>query len=279
MPELPEVETVCRGLAQSLNGLRISHVDVRSKGLRQPFLPHLASNLQGRTLHSVTRRAKYILMNLDDEQTLILHLGMSGRAVIERGEFQPQKHDHLILTFAKGLALRLNDARRFGLCGLAKTDTLPQHPWLIKLGPEPFDSMFTGAWLHSQLATRSTAIKLAIMDQNLLVGVGNIYASEALFDSGISPLRPANSLSRKECANLVASIQKVLTAAIAAGGSSLRDYVQSDGELGYFQTQFAVYDRAGQPCPTCTCSIKKTGGIQKITQGGRSTYYCGKKQK
>ena len=281
MPELPEVETVCRGLAKALPGKKLVKVDLHRPDLRQPIPPELPERLRGATLTSITRRAKYILMNFNNNLTMLLHLGMSGRMILKHGEERREplgKHDHIVLHF-NGIDVRFNDPRRFGVCGLAATDQLDQHPFLNHLGIEPLAKEFTSEWLVTALKTRKTPIKIALMDQEMLVGVGNIYASEALYRAAISPARLANKCRAAEIARLVPAIKDVLHEAIKAGGSSLRDYVQTDGELGYFQHRFAVYDRADQPCPDCTCDIARTGGIQRIVQAGRSSFYCPTRQK
>ena len=282
MPELPEVETVCRGLAKALAGARIMSAKMHRPDLRVPFPKDLAQRLKGKRVVGVTRRAKYILINLDSHETLLLHLGMSGRMVVRSGKDREStigKHDHLILSFDKEREVRFNDPRRFGMCDLVTTADLAQHKFLRHLGVEPLESEFTAAFLTTKLKAKNTSIKTALLDQRLVVGVGNIYACEALFYAGINPKRLASSCHKYECTKLVPAIHKVLNAAIKAGGSSLRDYVQSDGGLGYFQHQFAVYGREGQPCPGCDCDLAKTKGIKRIAQGGRSSFYCTIKQK
>jgi formamidopyrimidine-DNA glycosylase len=279
MPELPEVETVCRGLEKTLPGHRIVEIRQNRKDLRVPFPAELMS-IKGRKVTGISRRAKYILAHLDDGRTLIIHLGMSGRLTMADGgkKYTAEKHDHLVLELENGTQLVLNDPRRFGLVEIAKTAELAAHRFFAHLGPEPFDRKFSAAYLAGKLKTKKIAIKLAIMDQQLVVGVGNIYAAEALFSTGIDPQCAASSLKPAKLEKLVTAIRKTLKAAIKAGGSSLRDYVQSDGTIGSFQQHFAVYGREGQKCKGCTCNTKKTGGVQRITQGGRSTFYCPVKQ-
>jgi formamidopyrimidine-DNA glycosylase len=279
MPELPEVETVCRGLAKVLPGQAIHAVKLNRGDMRVPFPPELG-RIAGSKVTSIDRRAKYILIRLDDGRTMIIHLGMSGRLLIhdDNKKYVPNKHDHMILQMDNGVDIVFNDPRRFGLVVLAKTKEVAQHKLFVHLGPEPLEKTFSEAYLADKIKSKKIAIKLAIMDQQVVVGVGNIYASEALFMAGIDPRRPANTLKPAEIKKLVAAIKEVLKKAIKAGGSSLRDYVQTDGELGYFQHQFAVYDKEGQKCQGCTCNIKKTGGVQRITQGARSTFYCPVKQ-
>ncbi|HYD18462.1 MAG TPA: bifunctional DNA-formamidopyrimidine glycosylase/DNA-(apurinic or apyrimidinic site) lyase [Patescibacteria group bacterium] len=278
MPELPEVETVCRGLSKTMTGEKIMRVETLRGNLRIPF-PQRLPDIAGKKVLNITRRAKYILINLDSHDTLIIHLGMSGRMVTHAKKQPREKHDHMVITMKGGTEIVFNDARRFGMVDLARTHELPQHKFFAHLGPEPLDRNFSAAYLLDRLKDKKIAIKLAIMDQQLVVGVGNIYASEALYCAAVDPTRPANSLKKAEITKLVECIRLVLKASIKAGGSSLRDYVQADGELGYFQHSFKVYDRKGEACSRCTCNVGKTGGILKITQGARSTFYCPRKQK
>jgi len=292
MPELPEVETVCRGLAKALTGKRIARFEARRADLRTALPENLAAKLKGRRILGVKRRAKYILMALDKGETLLLHLGMSGHMVITHHASEMEKHDHLIFHFGDGTRLHFNDPRRFGMCDLVKNKDLPNHKLLRFLGIEPLGSGLTPVKLAAKFKGKKTSIKDALMDQRLIAGIGNIYACEALFHAGISPRRLAGKCSGEQIARLIPAIRKVLNAAIKAGGSSLRDYRQADGELGYFQHHFAVYDREDKPCPGCTCDVDKTslpspkrspgfaqaGGIRRIAQGGRSTFYCKVKQ-
>lgn len=281
MPELPEVETVCRGLAKTLTGKTLARLELRRKGLRFPFPRGMAPRAQNRRITAIRRRAKYILIDLEGEDTLIAHLGMTGRMVIVAADEKhaPEKHDHVIFHLSDGSRVIFNDARRFGVLDIARRDGLAASAHFSHLGPEPLEDAFTPAYLAQRLAARKAPVKLAIMDQELVVGVGNIYAAEALFGARIDPQRPACSLGKAEIRRLWTEIRAVLHKAIAAGGSSIRDYVQSDGELGYFQHQWAVYGKEGQKCPGCTCPLPKTGGIKRITQGGRSTFYCPHRQK
>lgn len=281
MPELPEVETVCRGLRTALRGKKLVTLETRRKDLRTPFPRDIATACRGAVVEDVVRRAKYILMRFDNGRTLILHLGMSGRMLVEaeKDAAAPQKHDHILFHFSGGTRVTFRDPRRFGLADTCQTADIPAHRFFAHLGPEPFDRTFGAAYLEKTLKGRKTAIKIAIMDQRIVVGVGNIYAAEALFIAGIHPARAAGSLKTAEIRKLAAAIRAVLKRAIAAGGSSLRDYVQTDGNLGYFQHRWAVYDKQGQACKGCACRLQKTGGIAKITQGGRSTFFCPQKQK
>lgn len=281
MPELPEVETVMRGMAAALEGRIIARAEQRVPALRIPFPDHLAEKLAGRTIERFRRRAKYALMYLDDGQVFILHLGMAGRVhLIESGAaYHVQKHDHLVIHCRDGCGFALNDSRRFGMVMLMPEKELESHKAFAGLGPEPLDNMFSGPVLHEALTGKKTPVKNMLLDQSVVAGLGNIYACEALYFSGIHPARPAGALTADETERLAAAIKDVLRRAIAAGGSSLRDYRQADGALGYFQHQFAVYGKAGKACPDCVCDVVKTGGIQKIRQSGRSTFFCPQKQK
>lgn len=275
MPELPEVETTVRGLRKLMRGRRIEMAEVRVKKLRFALPRGLAQKLENAAIKEVERRAKYILIHLSTQHTLLVHLGMSGRMHQTSDAQKVAKHDHVILTLDNGTRITFNDPRRFGMMDLAPTDQHENHKLLRPIGPEPLGKDLTPAYLAEKLHNKKTPIKVALLDQRVVAGLGNIYVSEALFWAGIHPERLAGSLSKKELQKLVPAIQKVLNAAIAAGGTSMRDYVQADGALGFFQDQFAVYDRAGQPCPACTC--KK--GVQQLVQAGRSTYFCPKKQR
>lgn len=275
MPELPEVETVMRGLSAVLMGRHFTSIEMRRKNLRFALPKSMDEHLCGKKITGLSRRAKYILISFTGNKTLIVHLGMSGRMVIDNGASQPHKHDHVIFQTSAHHQIKFNDPRRFGMMDVVDSDKVHQHKLLKHLGVEPLDTAFSGAALHAKLKSKKVAVKLAIMDQQVVVGVGNIYACEALFASHIHPQRPSHSLSLDECAALVAAIKSVLKRAIAKGGSSLRDYVQADGELGYFQHEFAVYGREGEPCKGCTCKSKK---VLRITQGGRSTFFCPTKQ-
>ncbi|WP_448192507.1 bifunctional DNA-formamidopyrimidine glycosylase/DNA-(apurinic or apyrimidinic site) lyase [Azospirillum sp. sgz301742] len=280
MPELPEVETVCRGLAPHLEGHVLTRVVQRRPNLRFPFPPRFCERLTGRRVDSVRRRAKYILMHLDDGTVLLAHLGMSGRMVISPAPApEPATHDHVIFETDEGTVVTFNDARRFGMMDLTDAAALAEHPLLRSLGPEPLGNEFSGPVLAERLAGRMSPIKAALLDQTVVAGLGNIYVSEALFAAGLSPTRMAATVTGLHAERLAKCIRDVLSRAIEAGGSTLRDHRQASGELGYFQHQFSVYDRAGQPCPECTCNLAKTGGIQRIVQSGRSTFYCSHRQR
>jgi formamidopyrimidine-DNA glycosylase len=235
----------------------------------------MAARLIGRRVERLARRAKYILMYLDDETVLIAHLGMSGRMVIERDASPPGRHDHVIFETEDGVRIVFNDPRRFGSMDLSDERTLDQHPLLRDIGPEPLSNSFNAPALTERLAGRKTAIKAALLDQRIVAGLGNIYVCEALYRSRVSPRRTAGTIAGKRAEKLVDAIRAVLTEAIEAGGSSLRDYVRADGELGYFQHQFDVYGREGEACVDCTCK----GGIKRIVQGGRSTFFCSTRQR
>ncbi len=266
MPELPEVETTRRGLIAALIGTRIDHAVVRERRMRQPISRELPKCVAGLTIRALTRRAKYLLIGCGTG-TLIVHLGMSGRLWLVDRDTPPEKHDHFDLVLANGKTVRLRDPRRFGLV-LWRTGDVMQHALLSSLGPEPLSADFNGATLYNAIRQRSAAIKLVIMDSHVVVGVGNIYASEALFRAGISPRIAARRLTRARCDALADAIRETLGAAITAGGSSIRDYVGSDGMAGNFQSNFSVYDRAGEPCHRCAAPIRR------LQQGQRSTFYC-----
>jgi formamidopyrimidine-DNA glycosylase len=279
MPELPEVETIRRGLAARLEGKRILEIIQRRPDLRFPLPRGFAARLAGRRVTRIDRRAKFLLIRLDDGQVLICHLGMTGRFIIGQGRPEPEPHDHIVLLAEGDVAVRFNDARRFGFMTLAAEGALTRHKHLAGLGPEPLDPAFDGPRLAIALAGKRTPIKAALLDQRVVAGLGNIYVSEALFRAGISPKRLARTVQGERAERLARAIADVLNEAIAAGGSSLRDYVQTDGELGYFQHRWRVYDREGKPCPGCDCDTAKTGGIRRLVQSGRATYYCPRKQR
>lgn len=280
MPELPEVETVARGLAAVWEGRALARVLCRRPDLRKPLPERFAERLTGRRISTVGRRAKYLLVALDQGLVMLGHLGMSGRMVISKGRNEPPGvHDHVEFVTDDGTMVTFCDPRRFGLLDLARADEVDNHPLLAGLGPEPLDAAFTPDILAAALDGKATPIKAALLDQKVVAGLGNIYVSESLFRSGILPTRLAGSLKPREVARLVDSVKAVLTEAIAAGGSSLKDHVQPSGELGYFQHSFAVYDREGQPCPGCDCTLSEGGGVRRMVQSGRSTFYCAKKQR
>ncbi len=271
MPELPEVETTLRGLTPHLHGQRIKQVLVRNPQLRWPVPAQLCKLLPGQTIHGLQRRAKYLLLACDSG-TLILHLGMSGSLRVLPEKTPAEKHDHFDLVLDNGTLMRLRDPRRFGAVLWHEGD-IARHPLLAQLGPEPLQEEFDAAHLYRATRKRSAAIKLLIMDSHVVVGVGNIYANEALFRAGIRPQLAAGKLSLPRSARLVQTIRETLTESIALGGSTLRDFVHSDGKPGYFQQHYWVYDRAGEPCRKCGTLIKL------IRQGQRSSFYCSTCQK
>lgn len=271
MPELPEVETVRRGLAPVLEGRVLVRVEQRRPDLRWPIPEDFVERLTGQRVERLERRAKYMLWFMDNDTVMLLHLGMSGRVQIS--EARPETldtHDHIVFTTDAGAVIRYNDARRFGSVDLATAATVFEHKRLTNLGPEPLGNGFSGASLATALAGRRSPIKTALLDQRVVCGLGNIYVCEALHMSGISPLRLATNVQGKRAERLVSSIREVLGDAIEAGGSSLRDHKQPNGELGYFQHRFRVYDREGNACPKPDCK----GEVQRIMQSGRSTFYC-----
>jgi len=280
MPELPEVETVRRGLLPVLENQVLSAVDRRCDRLRAPFPADFVRRLTGRRVTALTRRAKYLLIHLDNETVLIVHLGMSGRMIVTAGE--PPilgRHDHVVFLTASGVTVVFNDPRRFGLMTLSDKASLAAHPLLADLGPEPLEDAFIPSVLSNRLSGRSGPIKPVLLDQTVVAGLGNIYVCESLYEARILPTRPASSLSLAEIRRLTASIKDVLRRAIAAGGSSLRDFAGTDGELGYFQHTFAVYGREGEPCPKCAAATRPAETVHRIVQAGRSTFYCPRHQR
>lgn len=278
MPELPEVETVRRGLAPVMEGVVIAEAQVNRPDLRWPFPKDMAERLTGKRVLRLRRRSKYILADLDSEETLLIHLGMSGRMTISGhtvGNFHhphpvPAKHDHVVFEMEGGARITFNDARRFGAMDLMPTRGEADF-WLIRdLGPEPLGNQFDEAYLVDRLNGRNTPIKSALLDQRIVAGLGNIYVCEVLYRAGIHPARKAGQIGAKRVALLVPLVRDVLSEAIEAGGSSLKDYRQTDGELGYFQHRFSVYDQEGKSCPTPLCEKK----ITRIVQSGRSTFFC-----
>lgn len=280
MPELPEVETVARGLAAVWEGRVLTHVECRRPDLRIPFPEGFAERLTGRRIRAVTRRAKYLVVPMAGGIVLLAHLGMSGRMVISRlRNSPPGSHDHVEFRTDDGIVVTFTDPRRFGLMTLCDEEGLAAHPLLAGLGPEPLDEGFTPGILAAALESRRTPIKSALLDQGVVAGLGNIYVCESLFRARIAPTRRADSLSGAETALLAEAIRAVLTEAVAAGGSSLKDHVQPSGELGYFQHSFAVYDREGERCPGCDCDYGRTGGVTRMVQSGRSTFFCASRQR
>lgn len=271
MPELPEVETVRRGLEPVLSGAIIDSLTLNRTDLRIPFPDRLAQRLAQTKCLQLRRRGKYLWLDFDNDETLVVHLGMSGSFTINPTTAKP--HDHVIITTRAQDRVVYNDPRRFGMFFIVQTGQETAHPAFATMGPEPLGNDFHAACLMGKFEKRTSPVKTALLDQTVVAGIGNIYACEALYMAGIHPLRPCRSLSHDEVDRLVIAVRDVLQTAIEAGGSSLRDHRQTDGTMGYFQHSFKVYDRAGMPCP-------ETGGlIERIVQAGRSTFYCPAKQR
>jgi len=278
MPELPEVETVMRGLKPVLEGVRLDKATAHAPKLRFDIPADFAERLSGNRVASLNRRSKYILMTMDDGLTSIIHLGMSGRMMIAKaGDDMPprQKHDHIVLMTERGDRVTFNDARRFGMWLFADNDTIEDHPLIKDIGPEPLGNAFNEDVLNTGMAKRKSSIKAALLDQKLVAGLGNIYVCEALWHAGVHPAREAHSVVGDESAALVPIIRDVLSDAIKAGGSTLKDYAQVDGELGYFQHSFKAYGREGEACLKKGCN----GKIERIVQSNRSSFYCDTCQK
>lgn len=284
MPELPEVETVRAGLAPVMEGHSIARAEVRRPDLRWPFPPRMAERLTGARVLRLRRRSKYILADLATDETLLMHLGMSGRLLISApdgsgtrapGAFHfthpaPLKHDHVVFDMDTGARITFNDARRFGAMDLRPTDAIADHPLLAGLGPEPLGNAFHADYLAGRFKGRIVSAKAALLDQRVVAGLGNIYVCEVLHRAGIHPQTPIRQIGTGAIARIVDAVRAVLAEALAAGGSSLRDYRQADGELGYFQHSFKVYGREGAPCPKPGCG----GVIARIVQSGRSSFHC-----
>ncbi|MDP3416415.1 bifunctional DNA-formamidopyrimidine glycosylase/DNA-(apurinic or apyrimidinic site) lyase [Falsiroseomonas sp.] len=299
MPELPEVETVMRGLRAVLEGRRITRAETMRAGLRWPFPDGLARRLAGAVVTGFRRRGKYMLARLDTAESLLIHLGMSGRMVARpvagpavpflgpngvfsdaRGHNQPpEAHEHLVMETADGTRIGFVDPRRFGSIDLMPTAAEDEHKLLAGMGPEPLEPAFNAASLAASLAGKKTPIKAALLDQRVVAGLGNIYVAEALFRARISPRREAATIPGARAVRLAPAIKAVLEEAIGAGGSSLRDYVRADGELGRFQDRFSVYDREGQPCPLCPGPGSGCAGVSRIVQSGRSSFFCARTQR
>jgi formamidopyrimidine-DNA glycosylase len=293
MPELPEVETVRRGLQPVMEGRRILAVETRRDGLRFPFPADFAARLAGRTITAMGRRAKYLMADLDDGEVLVMHLGMTGRFVIEQqgratepGEFanavtRIAAHDHVVFEVEGGARVTYNDIRRFGFMALVPRQEIEAHPLTAGIGIEPLGNALTPERLAALMAGKAAPLKAALLDQRLIAGLGNIYVCEALHRAGLSPRRAAGTLARKDgsptkqAVRLTEEIRLVLEEAIEAGGSTLRDFAHADGSLGYFQHRFKVYDREGDPCPNPRCS----GVVGRMVQSGRSTFFCAKCQR
>jgi formamidopyrimidine-DNA glycosylase len=282
MPELPEVETVRRGLAPAMEGKRLTRVALNRADLRFPFADNFVQVLTGATIVSMGRRAKYLVARLDREDSLVMHLGMSGRFEVEHpegvtrpGDFHyvpapDQKHAHVVFETEDGVRVTYYDPRRFGFMALVNTATLHLHPWFAGMGPEPMEPAFSGGHLKAAFKDRKQGPKTLLLDQHIVAGLGNIYVCEALHRSRISPFKPAGKVTATRLETLAVAVREVIDEAIEAGGSSLKDFAQTDGALGYFQHRFRVYDREGRPCPNEGCG----GVIARKVQAGRSTFYC-----
>lgn len=276
MPELPEVETVRRGLTPAMQGRQIVQLDVNRADLRFPFPDNFKARVEGATITQMGRRAKFLVTELSTGEALIMHLGMSGRFTVNSAaaaEFHHDPgtnpaHDHVVFHMEDGATVTYNDPRRFGFMELWPIETLTDYPRITHLGPEPLSNHFNASYLDEALRGKAAPIKAALLDQSVIAGLGNIYVCEALFRSGISPRRKAHSIAGRRSERLTPAINEVIAEAIAAGGSSISDFASASGELGYFQKQFDVYDREGEPCNTCGAPIKR------IVQSGRSTFFC-----
>jgi formamidopyrimidine-DNA glycosylase len=283
MPELPEVETVKRGLEPFLLGQVLTDIQIRSDKLRFLIPKAELKSLKNSKIISVTRRAKYILIDFEDKKTLISHLGMTGSFLVfpKKSINFPvlDRHHHVVLTLDNDTRIIYRDPRRFGLLDVVPSHDVIEHKLIHHLGPEPLDTEWTGQQLFDALRKRSGPIKTSLMDQKIVVGVGNIYASEALYLSKIHPEKPADTLTKKQCDAVVKVTKFILKKSIKNGGSTLQDYRHVGGDVGEFQSHFSVYDKEGEACPNCTCSMQKTGGIQRIVQSGRSSFFCPKYQK
>jgi len=284
MPELPEVETVRRGLDAVMTGRRLGHVTVNRFDLRRRLPADFAARLAGRTVTAVGRRGKYLLIHFEDGGVLLIHLGMSGRMVIDpagaptgdrAAPGHRGRHEHVVFEVGNGTIVRFSDPRRFGLMALADGDALEVHPLLAHLGPEPVGEDFTGAVLAARLEGKRTPIKAAMLDQTVVAGLGNIYVCESLFAAGLSPRRIAATVQGGRATRLADAVRSVLADAIAAGGATLRDHVAPTGEIGYFQHWFKVYGRTGEPCPNAGCDA----AIRRIVQSARSTFHCSRCQR
>lgn len=263
MPELPEVETVKNALLKAVDKANITKVSIYNNRFRKIIPDDFARRIEGTQIAAIRRKAKYLLLELDNGLSVIWHLGMSGKVKIS--DFPPEKkekHDHVMIETDKA-TLVFNDARRFGMLTYAETSGLGRCSLFAHIGTDPFDERLDGLYLYNKLQNKKIPIKAALLDQSIVNGIGNIYASEALFDAGIDPTRPAGNLSQKDCGRLVQSVRKILRQAIEAGGSSIHDYRKPDGSLGYFQNMHCVYNKTGQKCPGCTCNIAQTGGIKR----------------
>ena len=274
MPELPEVETIKNAVEKVVNGASIVSVTVRQPKLREAVPADFAERICGAKILELKRIAKYMIINLDNGLSIIWHFGMSGK--IKTESVLPKtldKHDHIIISTDKGILI-YNDTRRFGLVTLCESANLRNHHCFKRIGLDPWDDNLTPEYLLKKLKNRKTAIKIALLDQEIICGIGNIYASEILYKSRILPQRTSESVTKKEAKNIIDYTREILSESIKAGGSTIHDYKRPDGDIGYFQQKHCVYNKTGQRCPDCKCDIKISGGIRKDVQGGRSTFYC-----
>ena len=279
MPELPEVETIKNAVNVAFINARIIGVHVYQPHLREMIPENFTSKITGAIVIGLRRIAKYMLMDLNNGQTIIWHFGMSGKIKIEsKADFSLEKHDHVVLETDRGLLI-YNDPRRFGLILLCESDNLTTHRLFKEAGLDPWDENLTAQYLQKKFTNKKTNIKQALLDQKIICGIGNIYASEILYHSRIRPDRICARLNKKELSTVIEWTRRVLQDAVAAGGSTIHDYHRPDGNIGYFQEKHCVYNKTGQKCPQCCCNIQKTGGIQKMVQNGRSTFYCATLQK
>jgi formamidopyrimidine-DNA glycosylase len=279
MPELPEVETIKEALKKSISNAKIESITIRNRKFREEVPSDFERIVVDTTITKIYRNAKYLVLELSNNYSIIWHLGMSGKVKIQETlPSEIEKHDHITIKTDKGY-ITYNDARRFGLMTYCESDKINRHHLFANIGIDPFNSDLTAYYLATKLKNKKNPIKLSLLDQSIINGIGNIYASEALYDANISPLRESNTLTLNELDMLILSVRKILEKAIKAGGSTLKDYRKPDGSMGYFQNSHCVYDKEGHRCPNCTCDINKTKGIKRIVQGGRSTFYCETKQK
>ena len=278
MPELPEVETIKNEIAAAMVGAKILEAKVYNRSLRERIADDVEAKIKDRNIVSCNRIGKYIVVNLSNKFSIVWHLGMSGRIKLFDKNYKLEKHDHIEIVTTKGVMV-YNDPRRFGLFACVESDNLKKCKYFKKMGPDPFDTNFDDKYLFEHLKNKNVPIKVALLNQEIVNGIGNIYASEILYDSKISPLRKACDIKEQECKKLVLSVRKILNKAIENGGSTLKDYHKIDGSVGNFQNLHCVYNKSGQKCPECKCNFLRTGGIKKIVQAGRSTFYCQTLQK
>lgn len=274
MPELPEVETIKNAVEKAVNGGRILSATVRQPKLRETVPADFSERISGARIVGLKRIAKYMVMNLDNGLSIIWHFGMSGKIKTEPAVPEIlDKHDHIIISTDKG-AIIYNDPRRFGLVTLCESENLKKHHCFKRIGLDPWDENLTAEYLLAKFKNRKTAIKISLLDQEIICGIGNIYASEILYKARILPQRASESVSKREAEKIISYTREILSESIKAGGSTIHDYKRPDGDIGYFQQKHCVYNKTGQRCPDCRCNIEKSGGIQKDVQGGRSTFYC-----